>query len=147
FDIFKRATRVFFDQRLGDNWSLRLGYAYSTIVADKDSGQLTGQASVTTRLQARRINRQYITTGTQVLQGDVLGRFTTGPIAHRTLIGFDVRKQQNDLATYFRNLTPANVNVDRPAYTYAFNGGVITNIHNVAFSNSYGAYVQNQASV
>ncbi|MSU49397.1 MAG: TonB-dependent siderophore receptor [Opitutus sp.] len=147
FDIFKRATRVFFDQRLNDNWSLRLGYVYSTIVADKDSGQLTGQASVTTRLQARRINRQYITSGAQVLQGDVLGRFTTGPIGHRTLIGFDLRKQQNDLATYFQNLTPATVNVDNPGYTYAFNGGVVTNIHNVAFSNSFGAYVQNHASL
>ena len=147
FDIFKRATRVFLEHRFNANWSMRIGYTYSTIVADKDSGQLTGQASVTTRLQARRINRQYITTGTQVGQGDVFGRYTTGPISHRTLIGFDLRKQQNDLATYFRNITPANVNVDRPTYTYAYNGGVTTNIHNIAFSNSYGAYAQNQASV
>ncbi len=147
YDIFKRATRVFFDHRLGDHWSLRLGYAYSTTVADKNSGQLTGQASATTRLEARRINRQYITSGSQVLQGDVLGRFTTGPIAHRTLIGFDVRKQQNDLATYFQNITPATVNVDNPGYTYALNGGVITNIRNMAFSTSYGAYIQNQASL
>lgn len=147
FDIFKRATRVFFDHRLADQWSLRLGYAYSTIIADKPLGQLTGNASATTRLQARRINRQYITTGAQVLQGDVLGRFTTGPIAHRTLIGFDLRKQQNDLATYFQNITPASVNVDNPGYAYVRNGAVITNIHNVAFSTSYGAYVQNQASL
>ncbi|MBI5693967.1 MAG: TonB-dependent receptor [Verrucomicrobia bacterium] len=147
YDIIKRATRVFFDHRLNAHWSLRLGYAYSTIIADKMSGQLTGQASATTRTQPRRINRQYITTGTQVLQGDVLGRFVTGPFAHRTLIGFDVRKQQNDLATYFQNITPATVNVDNPSYTYALNGAVITNIHNVAFSESYGAYVQNQASV
>jgi iron complex outermembrane receptor protein len=147
FDIFKRATRLFVDHRLGANWSLRLGYAYSTIVADKMSGQLTGQASATTRLQARRINRQYITSGTQVLQGDVIGSYRTGPIGHRTLLGFDLRKQQNDLATYFQNITPANVNVDNPGYAYARNGAVITNIHNVAFSNSYGAYVQNQASL
>jgi iron complex outermembrane receptor protein len=147
FDILKRATRLFFDHRLGDRWSLRLGYAYSTIIADKMSGQLTGNANPTTRLQARRINRQYITTGAQVLQGDLLGSFTTGPIAHRTLIGFDFRRQQNDLATYLQNITPATVNVDNPGYTYARNGAVITNIRNVAFSNSYGAYVQNHASV
>jgi iron complex outermembrane receptor protein len=147
YDIFKRATRLFFDHRLSDHWSLRLGYVYSTIIADKMSGQLTGNANPTTRLQARRINRQYIATGAQVLQGDVLGKWTTGPIGHRTLIGFDVRKQQNDLATYFQNITPATVNVDNPGYTYALNGAVITNIHNVAFSNSYGAYVQNHASM
>jgi len=147
FDIFKRATRLAFEHRFNANWSLRLGYTYTTIVADKDSGQLTGQASATTRLQPRRINRQYITTGTQVGQGDIFGRYTTGPVSHRTLIGFDLRKQQNDLATYFQNITPATVNVDQPTYTYALNGGVTTNVHNVAFSNSYGAYVQNQASV
>ncbi len=147
FEIFKRASRAFLDHRFNPNWSMRAGFVYSSIVADKQLGQLTGNANAVTRVQARRINRQYITTRTHVAQADVLGRFKTGPFSHRTLIGVDARFQDNNLATYFQNITPANVNVDRPTYTYTLAGAQTTNVRNTAKSESYGAFVQDQASL
>ncbi len=146
-DVFKRATHVFFDHRFSPNWSMRLGYVYTTQVADKRAGQLVGNPNLTTHLQSRRINRQYVDTGSQTAQGDLFGQFKTGALSHRLLIGFDLRKTQSDLATYLQNITPATVHVDNPAYNYTLSGVASTLNHNVAFSNSYGAYIQDHASV
>ena len=147
YQIIKRATRAFFDHRFSDHWSMRAGYVYTTIWLDKPGGQLTGQASATTRRQARRINTQHIEADSHVFQADVLGQFTTGLIAHRTLLGFDWRKRNSDLSTVAQNITPNFVNADNPTYNYALSGAPSTLNHNTADSLSSGAFIQDQASL
>ncbi len=147
YEIIKRATRAFFDHRFSDHWSMRAGYVYTTFWLDKPGGQLTGQASATTRRQARRINTQHIEADSQVFQADVLGQFTTGIIAHRTLLGFDWRTKNNDLSTVAQNITPNFVNVDTPTYNFTLSGAPSTLNHNTADSVSSGVFVQDQASL
>lgn len=147
YEIIKRATRLFFDHRFSEHWSARLGYVYTTIWLDKPGGQLTGQASATTRRQTRRINTQHIEAESQVLQADVLGRFTTGIIAHRTLIGADLREGKNALTTVVQNITPNFVNVDTPSYTYTLSGAPTPLNGTTADSVSTGVFMQDQASM
>ena len=147
YQIIKRATRAFLDHRFSEHWSMRAGYVYTTFWLDKPGGQLTGQASATTRRQARRINTQHIEADSHVFQADLLGQFTTGPLAHRTLLGVDWRRRNNDLSTVAQNITPNFVNVDTPTYNYTRTGAPSTLNHNTSESVSAGAFIQDQASL
>ncbi len=147
YRIVKRATRAFFDHRFDDRWSLRLGYVHTTIWLDKPGGQLTGQANATTRRQARRLNTQHIENENDVLQGDALGQFRTGPLSHRLLVGFDARLRRNDLHTTAQNLTPNFVNVDQPEYTFVFSGAPQVLNHNTSDADLYGFFAQDHVSL
>lgn len=147
YRIVKRATRAFFDHRFDDHWSLRLGYVHTTVWLDKPGGQLTGQASATTRRQARRLNTQHIENENDVIQGDALGQFRTGPLSHRLLAGFDARLRRNYLHTTAQNLTPNFVNVDQPEYTFVFSGAPQVLNHNTSDADLYGFFAQDHVSL
>jgi len=148
FEIHKRSLRLFFDHRISEDWALRFNYVGTDILSDKDSGQLTGAANPTTRRQARRINRQFITDETHAAQIDVLGTTKLGPVTLRTLIGADAQDRPfRDLITTARNLTPNFVDVDNPSPIYQLAGQPMVLNHNTSKTTSYGAYVQSQASV
>lgn len=147
FETRKRAYRAFLDHRFNANWSARLGYVYTDFDAYKGNGQITGRVAA----NRRTINRQF---GLQVIDGwehtgqaDLLGRFKTGPVSHRTLIGTDVRNEHRYLVNYNRTATPA-IDIFNPVYVppTAF-GAINTNAHNIANSTSAGFYVQEHASL
>lgn len=147
YQIVKRATRAFLDHRFNDGWSLRLGYVHTSIWLDKPGGQLTGQASAVTRRQARRLNTQHIENASDVLQADAVGRFRTGPFAHRLLAGCDLRLRRNDLRTTAQNLTPNFVDVDRPQYEFAFSGPPQVLNHNTSDADLFGFFLQDHAAL
>ena len=146
YDIYKRAWRTFLEHRFNPNWTARLGYVHTDVYADKPNGQITGRVNVNNRTIARQFGQQVIYTWNDVAQLDALGEFKTGPIAHRSLVGIDFRRDSQDLTNYIRAVTPA-INVDRPVYPPGTVGAANVTVDNTADSYSYGAFWQNQASL
>jgi iron complex outermembrane receptor protein len=87
----------------------------------------------------KRTNNDYL------LQTELVGDFTTGPVAHTVLVGFDLRRVDEDNTTIFDESFPS-LDLFNPTYFNSFSSSLRPNRFTFQ-NNQVGVYVQDQVTL
>ncbi|MEM9742711.1 MAG: TonB-dependent siderophore receptor [Pseudomonadota bacterium] len=85
----------------------------------------------------------------QVFRAELSGSFTTGPLQHRIIIGFDIDEFENDQIAFRDRSTDQSINIFNPVYGNSPVSGLelVSQLDRVETQESLGFYVQNQISL
>ncbi len=143
-EVRKRAARMMLDHRFNASWSFRQTVAAVISNADKHNIALTGTLDPVRPVTTKQDGIQIIHSRFYLIQGDVIGRFTTGPATHRFLTGYEIDRDHVRNDGFTTPLVGA-FNVYRPVYNFP-KGTTTQNLGNRSSSITYAGYISDQVS-
>ncbi len=130
------------EHRFDDVWTVRQNVRYGRV--EVENSYVYGLTAAANGNVPRQWERFSQTLDSVVIDNQVEARFTTGPVRHTVLAGFDY--QQYNWSTFGRGGNAPPININSPVYGRPVNvaGGVVS--QNAAqHLNQYGVYLQEQA--
>ncbi|MEH2433350.1 MAG: TonB-dependent siderophore receptor [Nostoc sp.] len=133
------------NQKLSDNWQIRNNFSVAT-TRTRDAfagGSYLVDDSFLVGINAER--RGY-SIDNYFGQLDLLGKFKTGSISHQLLVGFDFNRNVQTFEAFISDSALPNLNIFNPDYNIS-NPVYIPNYSFDSYTQSYGAYLQDQISI
>ncbi|WP_241031068.1 TonB-dependent siderophore receptor [Paraburkholderia sp. Ac-20347] len=142
FERFSRTQEALglkFEHRLNDTWQVRSNARYYHISQDYRSVYGSGLEADGYTLDRASI-ASYEQLNSFAIDNQVEGNFSTGPVDHTVLAGFDYQHFGTNYATGYGSAP--SINVFDPVYGADIDMPALTKTH--ATSNQYGIYAQDQ---
>ena len=133
------------NQKLSDNWQIRNNFAVATTrTRDAFAGgaDLVDDRSLVDITASRRgysIDNYFG-------QIDLLGKFKTGSISHQLLVGFDFNRNVQIFEAFISDSPLPNLNIFNPDYNISI-PSYVPDYSFDSYTQSYGAYLQDQISI
>jgi iron complex outermembrane receptor protein len=144
FDRLQYGLGYEFERRLDETWTLRQNFRYGHTAIDWD--QVYGVGLGADRRSLNRFGyRAQVDVNTVQVDNQAQARFSTGPLSHTVLVGFDYSQ------VFYRNLqafaSAAPLDLFRPAYGSPVPALSQPNLSDRQVTTQYGLYAQDQIRV
>ncbi|MGH8479082.1 MAG: TonB-dependent siderophore receptor [Gammaproteobacteria bacterium] len=132
------------DHQFGPKWSLRAGYRYGLAHETYDSIEARGNPRADGRTLPLAASKIPQTIQAHQLQGDLVGKFSTGLVGHTLLIGLELARLEHD--TTFRDASAGTIDIFDPIYEFPV-GTFATLFDQERRGDVLGIYLQDQVQL